>query len=411
MALIDIEKLLSEISPDEPCGPDLEYDAEFVALLQDAEGKPPKYTPDGQLVEDSEDPNWREIKDRCVSMFERTIDLRIAMLLTDALMCQHGLAGLRDGLKLVKGLCEQHWDQFHPQLDPDDGNDPLMRMNLIAALAAPIGADGDPMRFQQRLREVPLATSRQLGNFALKELLIASGDLPASLGGDSPPTEGLIDGAFKDTDGDDLKHAGEAAAEIVTLSRDLDQWLTNKVGASNAADLGSWHAIVGDLHKRLTQRIVARFPGEAVPDEPAETAVAPETGSGEPSAGAQASGPALSGGVRSREDVLRALNKVLDYYASYEPSSPVPMLIRRAQRLVTMDFMDIIRELSPNAIDQLRVIGGDEAIEAASKPVSTAPPPPAPQGAPAPAAPPPAAKQVPDEPVRLSASDFAPRKS
>ena len=40
MAFIDIDKLLNDISPDEPCGPDLEYDAEFIALMQDAEGKP-----------------------------------------------------------------------------------------------------------------------------------------------------------------------------------------------------------------------------------------------------------------------------------------------------------------------------------------------------------------------------------
>jgi type VI secretion system protein ImpA len=411
LAFIDIDKLLTEISPDEPCGPDLEYDADFVALLQDAEGKPAKYTPDGQLVEDGEDPNWREIKDRCVAMFERTIDLRIAMLLTNAMMCQHGVGGLRDGLALLNALCDRHWDQFHPQLDPDDDNDPLMRMNLVAAFAAPIGADGDPMRFQQRLREVPLAKSRQLGNFALRELMIASGDLPASLGGDSPPNEGLVDGAFKDTDGDELKQAGEAAAEAVTLSRELDQWLTNKVGASNAADLGPWHSIVGDLHKRLSQRVVARFPAEAVMMAEAEAggdADAAGTGGG---GTAPSGGPSLSGGVHSRDDVLRALEKVLEYYSVYEPSSPVPMLLRRAQRLVTMDFMDIIRELSPNAIEQLRVIGGDEAMQASAGPVSTAP---VPMPTSEPAAPPPPPPQASPsagaaEPVKLSASDFAPR--
>ena len=180
MALIDTDKLLNEISPDEPCGPDLEYDPDFIALMQDAEGKPAKYTPDGQLVEDGEEPNWRDIRDRCVAMFDRTIDLRVGMLLTDALMCQHGLEGLRDGLSLLKAMHERCWEHFHPQLDPDDGNDPLMRMNLVAALAAPIGMDGDPLRFQQRLREVPLARSRQIGSFALRDLLVVSGDLPPS---------------------------------------------------------------------------------------------------------------------------------------------------------------------------------------------------------------------------------------
>ena len=412
MPLIDIDKLLSEISPDEPCGPDLEYDPDFKALQQDAEGTPAKYTPDGQLVEDGEDPNWRDIRDRCVSMFERTLDLRVAMLLADALLCQHGVEGLRDGLALIKAMHEQCWEHYHPQLDPDDGNDPLMRMNLIASLAAPIGRDGDPLRFQQRLREVPLARSRQIGSFSLRDLMIATGDLPASAAaGDTPPNEQLIEAAFRDTDGDELKNAGEAATEAVSISKDLDQWVTNKVGASNAANLSPWHDLVGDLNKRLGARVAARFPGETSPAVDSGDA-APDHDGGTSGGRAPAPAAGLSGGVHSRDDVLKALNKVLEYYAAYEPSSPVPMLIRRAQRLVTMDFVDIIRDLSPAAIDQLRVIGGEEAVTASSGPVSTAPPPAPVSGTPsnpdpvsAPAAPPASA----DEPVRLSASDFAPR--
>lgn len=387
MAQIDIDKLLNEISPDEVCGPDLEYDADFIALMQDADGKPPKYTPDGQLVEEGEEPDWRDIRQRCVAMFGRTIDLRLAMVLTNALLCESGLPGLRDGLALILGMLERYWDTFHPRLDPDDDNDPLMRMNLIAALAVPIGADGDPRRFQQRLREVPLAESRQLGRFGLKDLLIASGDLPPS--GDSPANEGLLEAAFRDTDADRLKAWGKAAEECVSLSKSIDQWLTNKVGASKACDLDPWHAIVGDLRKRLAQRIEALFPGETGgtgggEPEPAPSAggtqAAPQTGQVQP----------LSGAIASREDVVRALNKVLEYYGKHEPSSPVPMLIRRAQRLVTMGFVDIIRDLSPGALDQIRAIGGEDALNASGASGESSPRPASSGG---------------DEPVRLGA-DF-----
>lgn len=391
MAQIDIDKLLSEISPDEVCGPDLEYDADFIALMQDADGKPPKYTPDGQLVEEGEEPDWRDIRQRCVAMFGRTIDLRVAMVLTNALLCESGLPGLRDGLALTLAMLEQYWDTFHPRLDPDDDNDPLMRMNLIAALAAPIGADGDPRRFQQRLREIPLAESRQLGRFGLRDLMIASGDLQPI--GDSPANEGLLEAAFRDTDGDRLKEWGKAADECVSLSKSIDQWLTNKVGASKACDLDPWHAIVNDLRKRLGQRVEARFPGEVSVAGGSEPEAA--TGGGGAHAPAQ-SGQAqpLSGSIGSREDVVRALNKVLEYYTRHEPSSPVPMLIRRAQRLVTMGFVDIIRDLSPGALDQIRAIGGEDALNASSSGPSAVEP-----------ASRPAASSGGDEPIRLGA-DF-----
>ncbi|USN99058.1 MAG: type VI secretion system protein TssA [Phycisphaeraceae bacterium] len=396
MALIDIEKLLGEISPDEPCGPDLEYDGDFIALMHDAEGRPPKLTPDGQLVEEGEDPNWRDVRNRCVAMFDRTVDLRVGLVLVNALMCDAGMAGLRDGLELLKTMCERHWDHLHPQLDPDDDNDPTMRMNLVSAFAAPIGADGDPRRFQQRLREVPLAESRQLGRFNLRDLLIAAGEITPPAGAASVPNEGLIDGAFQDTDGDGLKETGKAAEACVELSKALDKWITSKVGASQACDLSPWHNALGDLHKRLTQRIEARFPGETTQEDAAPAG-------GPPSA--DGAGAPLTGAINSRDDVIRALQKVLEYYARQEPSSPIPLLVRRAQRMVTMNFVDIIRELSPGALDQIRVIGGDESMSAAPVPIPASTP-----AAPAPKAPPPPAKPASTggEPIRLGA-DFAPR--
>lgn len=369
MALIDIDKLLAEISPDEPCGPDLEYDPDFIALMRDAEGTPARYTPDGQLVEEGEDPNWRDIRNRCVEMFTRTIDLRVAMLLVDALMCDAGLPGLCEGLRLLNALFERHWEHFHPQLDPEDDNDPMMRMNLVAALAAPIGADGDPWRFQQRLRGIPLADSRQLGRFSLRDMLIASGELSHPATG-QPPNEGLIDGAFQDTDGEALRETGRAAAECVELSRSLDQWITNKVGAANACNLEQWHTMLAELNKRLAPRVAARFPAEAVAAEIDTDAAADSPGGG----GGGGRTP-LAGEIGSRDDVLVALQKILDYYARFEPSSPIPLLIRRAQRLVPMGFLDIIRDLTPSALDQIKIIGGEDALSAAAGSSSAAPAP------------------------------------
>jgi len=41
-----------------------------------------------------------------------------------------------------------------------------------------------------------------------------------------------------------------------------------------------------------------------------------------------------------------------------EPTNPAPLLIRRAQRVMTMPFLDIIRELAPEAAGQVENITG-----------------------------------------------------
>jgi type VI secretion system protein ImpA len=64
------------------------------------------------------------------------------------------------------------------------------------------------------------------------------------------------------------------------------------------------------------------------------------------------------GDIRSREDAIRALERVCDFLARNEPTNPAPLLIRRAQRVMTMPFLDIIRELAPDAAGQVENITG-----------------------------------------------------
>jgi type VI secretion system protein ImpA len=64
------------------------------------------------------------------------------------------------------------------------------------------------------------------------------------------------------------------------------------------------------------------------------------------------------GEVRTRDDVLCAIDAICAYYAKAEPSSPVPLLLQRSRRLVTMSFTDILKEMLPEAIPNLQKISG-----------------------------------------------------
>ena len=71
-------------------------------------------------------------------------------------------------------------------------------------------------------------------------------------------------------------------------------------------------------------------------------------------------GGSVSGEIRSREDVVRALDRISAYYAKHEPSSPIPLLVERCKRLVTMAFMDIIRDLAPEGVRQIEMLSGQK---------------------------------------------------
>jgi type VI secretion system protein ImpA len=69
---------------------------------------------------------------------------------------------------------------------------------------------------------------------------------------------------------------------------------------------------------------------------------------------------AISGEIGDRADVLRMLDKLITYYQRNEPSSPVPLLLERARRLVPKSFLEILEDLAPDGMAQLKVIKGPD---------------------------------------------------
>jgi type VI secretion system protein ImpA len=69
------------------------------------------------------------------SCAQRTRDLRVLVPLTLAWTENRGLPGYVDGLRLVDGVLQKFWDDVHPRVVDGGFEDPLPRMNALAALA------------------------------------------------------------------------------------------------------------------------------------------------------------------------------------------------------------------------------------------------------------------------------------
>lgn len=345
MPVIDVEALAAPLDPEAPCGEDLTYDTGFLELDRLAQGTPEQVMGDETIP--AQQPDWSDVASRAVELLGRSRDLRVTMYLVLAALELEGLSGLRDGLALVRRLLETHWEHLFPQLDPEDDNDPTERINVIEAIAQPEGSFGDPMRFIHRLREAPLTDSRQLGRFSHRDLLIAAGELPwpDDAEGD-PPTTALIDGAFEDTPTDWLQQEAQAAAEANEHINAIDTFLVDTVGADRAAQLDPFKKTLADVAARLSEQLARRGYSAPQVGEVAEAAA--------PGAPAQA----LTGNITCAEDVVRTIDKICKYYEKHEPSSPVPLLLRRAQRLVAKSFVEVMQDLSPQAMQQIEIIAG-----------------------------------------------------
>lgn len=349
-ALTEIEKLLEPLLPEAPCGADLSYDAAFMETERLIPGKPEVQA--GDEKHPAEEPSWGEVRAKSLELLGRTKDLRVVMWLTVAMLRLEGITGLRDGLGLLRGVLERFWETVHPQLDPDEGNDPLMRLNIISWLS-PRGMVDD-MKFGPRLREAPLCTSRRLRrNFSYRDVCIARGEIAAGGDGGQPPADqAIINGAFDETSVEELLANARALSETKEHIRAIEAVLGERVGAEKSPDLSGFVAVADRVSQCLQEQLDRR--GYAKAEGPGRAAQPGESGGH----GREAAAATPSGEIRSTQDVLVAIDKICRYYEKSEPSSPVPLLLRRAQRLVSKNFMEIIKDLSPDTMGQLDVIVG-----------------------------------------------------
>lgn len=341
MPLLDVEKLLQPISEAEPAGPNLEYDAAFTALEKAAAGKPEQQM--GGTIVPAEPPEWNLVFDQSLSLLGRTKDLRVATKLAEAAASRNGMAGFSEAIAVVRGLIERHWPVVHPQLDPEDGNDPTMRFTALASLGT--------QSVVSALRVGPLLSSRTLGPVTLADFGID----PTGKADPAAADAAKIQAAFTESD---LPALEQVLASVVSAQESLaaiDASLQSLAG-SQGPDLAPLVRLVFQARQGLEPRVLQRRADEAGPEAAADGAPAA-------AGGAAQEARAMRGDILSREDVNRALDKICQYYEKNEPSSPVPLLLQRAKRLVSLSFVEILKDLAPDGMKQIDMVAGKRKEE------------------------------------------------
>ncbi len=335
---MNLEALLAEVAPQNPCGPDLTYDSEFLELEQAARGRPEQQF--GETRIHAEEPDWGKVRECALALWSRTRDLRVAVFLTRALTQLDDFSGLASGLTLLKGLLERYWDQVHPRLDAEDDDDPTMRLNALAPLA-------DPDTVLRQVRELYLVPPGRHGAVAVRGLLVALGKWPAGSGGPAP-SRAELEGVLRAAAADGALPLEALRASVQALDG-LRRVLTERVGLERVPRLRP----LSDLLASLLQVCDAALGEEEQTDDQ-------ESGAGV--TGTSDDG-ALAGSlkeIRSREDAVRMLQRVVDFIERTEPANPAPLFIRRAQRLMTKNFVEIIQDLVPDSLGQIQKMAGLE---------------------------------------------------
>jgi type VI secretion system protein ImpA len=293
----DCAVLLAPLSGDKLCGEALDEHA----LYDDFR----------KLASSPSRPDWGRQLDRAMALSGASRDLRAWIWLTRASLCVDGVPGLAAGLKLMADGLDRYWEELPPQHadEPDPSERFMRRLSALTELGV--------TNYQCNLDQLQ-GHGRNLAD------LRADLDLMVAKAVPDAATRAAID---------DARGAIDAMVRL----------FAERFGPGRDPQLG--FEVVLDKLKAIEPKFR---------DAPAAAG-----GMADRRAPASVPGaaPAL-GPVGTRDDVVRALDLVLEYYKSNEPSSPVPLLVQRAKRLVPMSFFDAMKELAPAGLKELQAVSG-----------------------------------------------------
>jgi type VI secretion system protein ImpA len=332
-------ELLEPITEDQPCGANLE-DTELLTsfdtfrLFGQARPLDAPAEPDEKRVpKPRESPEWVEIRDKALDALAKSKDLRLLACLGTALLRTDGVPAFAETLNVASRWLDMHWSQTYPLVDEDA----ILRRNALNCFA-------DPMAVVDGLRRAPLVSSRQHGTFSLRDIDIATHQLlPGE--GDARVDENQINAAFASMPLGELTQLHESVAGGVAALHKIDATMRDAAGSEATPGFDALAPQLVRMSQVLRAQLALR-PGHDSATSGADAAAG---------FGAETSTPGV---IKSRQDAIRALDAVAGFFRHTEPSSPIPLFLERAKRLVSKDFLEVLADIAPEAVEQARAAGG-----------------------------------------------------
>lgn len=332
------------VSEGDVCGPDLEYDNDFLALTQAAAGKP-----ETQFAS-AEPPDWRGVFSQAEALNGRSRDLRIANLWLRARLRLEGFATLASGLRLFEQLLTRWWDELHPQ--PEDG-DAFARINVLGELNSLDVTLGD-------IRASLVLNDRSIGQISVRDIEIAMGDLTAR-DDESVPSRGQIENMLADAAADNPQVGSQATDALAALDA-LAECLSQRLGYGEQPDFTALRNMLDSVAAVSPKPISIDAASDDLAGMLNDLGIDGDSGGDSPTParrGRSGGGGGL-GTIESRADAVRAIDLVCAYLEKNEPTNPAADLLRRAQRLIDRNFLQLVREFAPEAVGEVaRMLGVD----------------------------------------------------
>lgn len=310
------------VAPDDPAGPDLSYSKERAAIEQAFEQA---------AARSAEEIDWKPVIDTILAQSALTRDLWLAVYLARAGARSSRLDLVEQGCLLLAGLLERFWDTVHPKLE-DYG---------VEGRKAPCESLVRIGEFLGPLRRTVLLEQGRHGRFSGEDFERFARD------GEAADGYGAFRAALAATPDDHLQAVLDRLDQIGAALARADAVLSEQAAAANqtGTNFEPTYAVLDSIRSAVLPYVKLTSKQSEDSEETGD-----ESRQQYPSEKGGNPHEIVVRAIRSREDVTKTLDCIIDYYARQEPASPIPIALARIKSWIVMDFMTLLRDIAPGGV-------------------------------------------------------------
>ncbi|USI87555.1 type VI secretion system protein TssA [Acinetobacter johnsonii] len=352
---LEIEPLLSPISSDQPCGQDLSFSNEFHAI-KIAKTQDDPLLDQGDWVAEPKQADWQFVEQKSIELLTgKSKDLRLLGWLLEAWSNLYGFEGTAKALELMHRTLNEYWTQLHPEIEEEDLD---QRLGLLQGSINHL----IPLIKQVAIVNVPSfslsdyeALLRQK-NHLLKQVESYTEDANSSQ--ILEQFEQSLFNTSKSFQYQNYQHFSAILAEWSILKSVLDTLMGLDAPSFAAIDtqLENIHTSLKKLYKTdvFTQPVMATQTSESSAAATITTQALSFTQRKEqeidmntvhPSKGFQVQ---PQNHLANREQAMRVLQEISDYFQANEPHSPVSYMLQKTIKWSQMPLHEWLNQVIKN---------------------------------------------------------------
>ena len=349
--ILDFEVLLAPCENNSPFGEDPRLDSSITSLyfkVKDARSAArsiERATEQGSNT-DNDSPDWEtviELSEEIIST--KAKDLEVASYLIEGLARTKGFPGIRDGFKLVKNITENFWDGLYPSPDEEG------IVTKIGPINALNGIDSEGVLLQP-IRRIPLTTMGATRYFSMADWVnvcklqnLDQDTLEKRIERGAPNPHEFYS-TVNDTSPEfylTLLEDIEECKSILNEMSDLIDKKCEEVLSQTSSLRNLFEEIITALKSFASEKIESAQNKNAVQETNSNEESDENTGlvSVENQSGGRAQ-------VRTRDEALKQLKIISDFFLRTEPHSPLSYSISQSVRWGKLSLPELLSELIPD---------------------------------------------------------------